>query len=85
MPLYLRLFILWIMLWSISYLIAKVQWKLYKANNKNGGLNYKFWKENNDWWIAFHFIFTAGIIILSLTGFFVFLLWFFPELNNFGL
>jgi hypothetical protein len=30
-------------------------------------------------------LFMAGIIILSLTGFFVFLLWFFPELNNFGL
>lgn len=83
MSLYLRLLILWIILWSIPYLIAKIQWKFYKT--EKGGLNYKYWSQNNEWWITSHLFFMAGIIILFLTGFFVFLLWFFPELNNFEL
>nr|DAH01446.1 MAG TPA: hypothetical protein [Crassvirales sp.] len=83
MHLYVRIILLWVILWGIPYLIAKVQWKLYKADN--GGLNYKYWSRDNGWWITSHLFFMTGIIILSLTGFFVFLLWFFPELNNFGL
>lgn len=83
MSLYLRIFILWIILWGVPWLISAIQWKLYKA--KNGGLNHKYWSQDNGWWITFHFFLMAGIVILSLLGFFIFLLWFFPELNNLGL
>lgn len=85
MSLYLRIFILWIILWGVPRLISAIQWKLYKAKNKNGGLNHKYWSHDNGWWITYHFFLMVGIVILSLLGFFIFLLWFFPELNNLGL
>ncbi len=76
MSLYLRILIFWVILWSIPYLVAKVQWKLY-----DGNFNYKYWRENNSWWIIFRILFMLGIIGFSLLGFLIFTLWLFPELN----
>ena len=82
MHLYLRLFILWIILWGIPYISLKIQWKCYKASG--GHINYKYWKENKVAYEIFIAIFSIGLILIGLAAFMFFLLWFFPEFEEFG-
>lgn len=42
MHLYVRIILLWIILWGIPYISLKIQWKCYKASG--GHINYKYWK-----------------------------------------
>lgn len=84
MNLYVRIIILWIMFWGIPYIVAKIRWKLYKAENKNGGLNYKYWKEQDFFYDIYRAVFTIGLGLLGLVAFMLFLKWFFPEFEEFG-
>lgn len=82
MHLYLRVIILWIILWGIPYISLKIQWKCYKAND--GHIIYKYWKEDKAAYEIFIAIFSIGLILIGLAAFVFFLQWFFPELEEFG-
>lgn len=82
MSLYLRLLILWVILWGIPYISLKIQWKCYEASG--GHINYKYWKENKVAYEIFIAIFSIGLILIGLAAFMFFLLWFFPEFEEFG-
>lgn len=80
MSLYLRLFILWVILWGIPYISLKIQWKCYKAND--GCIIYKYWKYDKAAYEIFIAIFSIGLILIGVAAFGFFLLWFFPELEE---
>lgn len=80
MHLYVRIILLWIILWGIPYISLKIQWKCYKASG--GHINYKYWKENKVAYEIFIAIFSIGLILIGLAAFGFFLLWFFPELEE---
>lgn len=82
MHLYVRIILLWIILWGIPYISLKIQWKCYKAND--GHIIYKYWKEDKAAYEIFIAIFSIGLILIGLTAFVFFLLWFFPEFEEFG-
>lgn len=82
MHLYVRIILLWIILWGIPYISLKIQWKCYKASG--GHINYKYWKENKVAYEIFIAIFSIGLILIGLAAFIFFLLWFFPEFGEFG-
>lgn len=82
MHLYVRIILLWIILWGILYISLKIQWKCYKASG--GHINYKYWKENKVVYEIFIAIFSIGLILIGLAAFMFFLLWFFPEFEEFG-
>ena len=81
MHLYVRIILLWIILWGIPYISLKIQWKCYKASG--GHINYKYWKENKVAYEIFIAIFSIGLILIGLAAFMFFLLWFFPEFEEF--
>lgn len=80
MHLYVRIIILWIILWGIPYISLKIQWKCYKAND--GHIIYKYWKEDKAAYEIFIAIFSIGLILIGLVAFGFFLIWFFPELEE---
>lgn len=82
MHLYVRIILLWIILWGIPYISLKIQWKCYKAND--GHIIYKYWKEDKAAYEIFIAIFSIGLILIGLAAFIFFLLWFFPEFGEFG-
>jgi hypothetical protein len=82
MHLYVRIIILWIILWGIPYISLKIQWKCYKAND--GRIIYKYWKEDKAAYEIFIAIFSIGLILIGLAAFVFFLLWFFPEFEELG-
>ena len=47
-------------------------------------INYKYWKENKVAYEIFIAIFSIGLILIGLAAFMFFLLWFFPEFEEFG-
>lgn len=82
MYLYVRVILLWIILWGIPYISLKIQWKLYKANG--GKIIYEYWKEDKTAYEIFMAIFSIGLILIGVVAFGFFFLWFFPELNEIG-
>ena len=80
MHLYVRIILLWIILWGIPYISLKIQWKCYKAND--GHIIYKYWKEDKAAYEIFIAIFSIGLILIGVAAFGFFLLWFFPELEE---
>lgn len=80
MHLYVRIIILWIILWGIPYISLKIQWKCYKAND--GRIIYKYWKYDKAAYEIFIAIFSIGLILIGVAAFGFFLLWFFPELEE---
>ena len=80
MHLYVRIIILWIILWGIPYISLKIQWKCYKAND--GHIIYKYWKYDKAAYEIFIAIFSIGLILIGVAAFGFFLLWFFPELEE---
>lgn len=82
MHLYVRIILLWIILWGIPYISLKIQWKCYKASG--GHINYKYWKYDKTAYEIFIAIFSIGLILIGLAAFMFFLLWFFPEFEEFG-
>lgn len=82
MHLYVRIILLWIILWGIPYISLKIQWKCYKASG--GHINYKYWKYDKAAYEIFIAIFSIGLILIGLAAFMLFLLWFFPEFEEFG-
>lgn len=82
MHLYVRIILLWIILWGILYISLKIQWKCYKASG--GHINYKYWKYDKAAYEIFIAIFSIGLILIGLAAFMFFLLWFFPEFEEFG-
>lgn len=82
MHLYVRVILLWIILWGIPYISLKIQWKLYKANG--GHIIYEYWKEDKTTYEIFIAIFSIGLMLIGLAALVFFLLWFFPEFKEFG-
>ena len=80
MHLYVRIILLWIILWSIPYISLKIQWKRYKANG--GHIIYEYWKSDKLAYEIFMAIFIIGLGLICARALVLFLIWFFPELNE---
>nr|DAG93919.1 MAG TPA: hypothetical protein [Crassvirales sp.] len=80
MNLFLRLTILWVGASALLYLISWITYKGCKST-----LTWGYWKRTVFTHILFQFIWYGGMMLWGFYLLIIFLLWYFPELNEIGM